>query len=100
MLKNIRLLGKRTFLTRNFNLNSIKSFCNKLSNDSFINANTGNYIEKMYELWKKDSNSVHCSWDLYFSNLDKGLDYSSAFQSPPTIDKGNFNFFYIRILKF
>lgn len=66
-----------------------KLFTSKLNNDSFINGTTGVYIERMHELWKKDPKSVHNSWDIYFSSLENGLDFQNAFQSPPTIDKGN-----------
>ncbi len=58
-------------------------------NDSFLTGTSGIYIEKMHELWKKDPKSVHISWDMYFSSLEKGVELNNAFQSPPTIDKGN-----------
>jgi len=38
----------------------------------------------MYRLWKQDPKSVHPSWNVYFSGLDKGLSSPQAFQPPPT----------------
>jgi len=90
MFKNMIQLGKKAAFLKNLKFNSMKLFSTKLSNDSFINGTSGIYIEKMHEQWKKDPKAVHTSWDIYFSNLDAGLDYHEAFQSPPTIDKGKF----------
>lgn len=91
MYKNIFQIGKRSSLIKklnNINSFSIKKFSNKLSNDSFINGTSGVYIEKMFEEWKRNPNSVHASWDIYFSNIEQGKDSLEAFQSPPIIDKG------------
>jgi 2-oxoglutarate dehydrogenase E1 component len=38
----------------------------------------------MYRLWKEDPKSVHPSWNVYFSGLDKGLPSYKAFTPPPT----------------
>lgn len=89
MFKNMMQLGKKVALFKKCSFTPKKFFSTKLSNDSFINGTSGIYIEKMHEQWKRDNKSVHTSWDIYFSNLEAGLDFQSAFQSPPTIDKGN-----------
>lgn len=88
MFKNILQLGKKAALFKKINFKPTRFFSTNLSNDSFINGTSGIYIEKMHEQWKRDPKSVHTSWDIYFSNLESGLDYQNAFQSPPTIDKG------------
>lgn len=36
------------------------------------NGKEGVYAEQMYESWQKDHNSVHASWDTYFSKLEHG----------------------------
>ena len=53
-------------------------------NDLFANGTNAYYADEMYRHWKQDPKSVHTSWDVYFSGLDKGLPSSKAFQSPPT----------------
>ena len=92
MYKNIFQIGKKSPLIKklNNNLNSFstKKFSNNLSNDSFINGTSGIYVERMFENWKKDPTSVHASWDIYFSNVNQGMNSTDAFQSPPIIDKG------------
>ncbi|EEB96771.1 hypothetical protein MPER_04039, partial [Moniliophthora perniciosa FA553] len=35
--------------------------------------------------WRQDPNSVHASWNAYFSGLDKGLASPQAFQPPPSL---------------
>lgn len=54
------------------------------SNDPFANGTNAYYADEMYRLWKQDPKSVHPSWDVYFSGLDKGLPSYQAFQPPPT----------------
>jgi hypothetical protein len=39
----------------------------------------------MYRHWRQDPNSVHTSWNVYFSGLDKGLPSSKAFSPPPNL---------------
>ena len=40
----------------------------------------------MYMAWKKDPESVHISWQVYFKNVESGkMPVSQAFQAPPTI---------------
>ncbi|TFK38988.1 2-oxoglutarate dehydrogenase complex E1 component mitochondrial precursor [Crucibulum laeve] len=53
-------------------------------NDAFANGTNAYYADEMYRLWKQDSKSVHPSWDVYFSGLDRGLTSPQAFQPPPT----------------
>jgi 2-oxoglutarate dehydrogenase complex dehydrogenase (E1) component-like enzyme len=85
-------IGKKISLFKKLNSNvnsfSSKKFSNNLSNDSFINGTSGIYVERMFENWKKDSKSVHTSWDIYFTNIEQGKDVLEAYQSPPNIDKG------------
>ena len=54
------------------------------ANDLFANGTNAYYADEMYRLWKEDPKSVHPSWNVYFSGLDKGLPSSQAFQPPPT----------------
>lgn len=54
------------------------------SNDPFANGTNAYYADEMYRLWKEDPKSVHTSWNVYFSGLDKGLPSYQAFQPPPT----------------
>lgn len=39
----------------------------------------------MYRLWKQDPNSVHPSWNVYFSGMAKGLKSEDAFRPPPNL---------------
>ena len=41
------------------------------------------YAEQMYEQWRKDPNSVHASWRIYFQNLEGGA--ATPFELPPTV---------------
>ncbi|KAF8208766.1 2-oxoglutarate dehydrogenase E1 component [Mycena galopus ATCC 62051] len=52
-------------------------------NDQFANGTNAYYAEEMYRHWRQDPKSVHVSWDVYFSGLDKGLPSPQAFQPPP-----------------
>ncbi|GLB41140.1 putative 2-oxoglutarate dehydrogenase complex E1 component mitochondrial precursor [Lyophyllum shimeji] len=53
-------------------------------NDPFANGTNAYYADQMYRRWKEDPQSVHASWDAYFSGLEKGLPSHQAFQPPPT----------------
>ncbi|KAK8195576.1 2-oxoglutarate dehydrogenase-like protein E1 component [Phyllosticta capitalensis] len=54
--------------------------------DSFLQGNTANYVDEMYMQWKRDPESVHVSWQVYFRNMEEGdMPVSQAFQPPPTI---------------
>jgi 2-oxoglutarate dehydrogenase E1 component len=54
-------------------------------NDPFANGTNAYYAEEMYRHWRQDPNSVHVSWNVYFSGLDKGLPSSRAFSPPPNL---------------
>ena len=54
------------------------------ANDLFANGTNAYYADEMYRLWKEDPKSVHPSWNVYFSGLDKGLPSHHAFQPPPS----------------
>ena len=54
-------------------------------NDPFANGTNAYYAEEMYRHWRQDPNSVHTSWNVYFSGLDKGLPSSRAFSPPPNL---------------
>lgn len=54
-------------------------------NDPFANGTNTYYADEMYRLWKQDPKSVHASWDVYFSGMDKkGLPSSQSFTPPPS----------------
>jgi 2-oxoglutarate dehydrogenase E1 component len=55
------------------------------ANDLFANGTNTYYVEEMYRHWKGDPKSVHPSWDVYFSGLERGLPSAEAFQQPPTV---------------
>ncbi|CAG8556204.1 14014_t:CDS:2, partial [Acaulospora colombiana] len=54
-------------------------------NDVFLQGNAANYIEEMYNSWLKDPSSVHLSWQVYFKNIENGVNPKVAYQPPPTI---------------
>jgi 2-oxoglutarate dehydrogenase complex dehydrogenase (E1) component-like enzyme len=51
--------------------------------ESFLSGTSSVYAEHMYEQWRKDPNSVHASWHIYFQNLEGGA--STPFELPPTV---------------
>ena len=53
-------------------------------NDVFMNQTNSYYVDEMYRHWKKDPQSVHSSWDAYFSGLEKGYPSESIFTPPPS----------------
>lgn len=55
------------------------------ANDIFANGTNAYYAEEMYRCWRQDPSSVHPSWNVYFSGLDKGLLSPQAFQPPPRL---------------
>lgn len=56
------------------------------SNDPFANGTNAYYVEEMYRLWRQDPKSVHVSWNVYFTGMDKkGLSSPQAFQPPPSV---------------
>lgn len=54
------------------------------SHDGFLQGNTANYVDAMYESWLKDPSSVHVSWQAYFKNIANGVPSDQAFIPPPT----------------
>ncbi|EMR08200.1 oxoglutarate dehydrogenase (succinyl-transferring), E1 component [Pneumocystis murina B123] len=54
--------------------------------DSFLHGTSANYIDAMYEVWKKNPEDVHVSWQIYFKNMsNKNIKPIYAFQPPTTI---------------
>ncbi|QSL66998.1 hypothetical protein MERGE_001385 [Pneumocystis wakefieldiae] len=54
--------------------------------DSFLHGTSANYIDAMYEIWKKNPEDVHVSWQIYFKNMsNKNVKPIFAFQPPTTI---------------
>ena len=51
--------------------------------ESFLSGTSSVYAEHMYEQWRKDPNSVHASWRIYFQNLEGGA--ATPFELPPTV---------------
>lgn len=51
--------------------------------ETFANSASAGYMETMYNAWLKDPQSVHISWQAYFSNLKSGS--KLPFQTPPTL---------------
>ncbi|CAA20299.1 2-oxoglutarate dehydrogenase, mitochondrial [Schizosaccharomyces pombe] len=55
--------------------------------DDFLTGGAADYVDEMYDAWKKDPNSVHASWQAYFKNVqERGVSPSKAFQAPPLLD--------------
>jgi len=87
MLKNFNKLSKPKFLN-NFSFvkyNKLR-FTTNLTTESFANGSNVLYIENLYSQWLQNPESVHISWQNYFTNVDKGFEPGLAFQPPPTID--------------
>lgn len=76
------LLGARSRLVTlgqsQFVANSLpaRTFSQK---DNFMSGANANYIDYMYSQWQQDPNSVHASWNAYFSGG------SDSFTTPPTL---------------
>lgn len=62
-----------------------RGFATPSANDLFANGTNAYYVEEMYRHWKGDPKSVHSSWDVYFSGLERGLPSSEAFSPPPSV---------------
>jgi len=60
----------------------------KQLSESFISGTSANYIEETFEAWKKDPNSVHKSWDIYFRGVERGARPGDAHALPPSISSG------------
>jgi 2-oxoglutarate dehydrogenase E1 component len=48
--------------------------------DNFMTGTSGIYVESLFEAWKQDPDSVHVSWNAYFSGLELGID--QVFDAP------------------
>ncbi|CAG8481757.1 10489_t:CDS:2 [Scutellospora calospora] len=53
--------------------------------DVFLQGSAAGYIEELYEAWLKDPTSVHLSWQVYFKNIQAGVNPRYAYQPPPTL---------------
>lgn len=73
----------KTSSTRSFVSSTYASASSPSPHDAFASGNNAYYADEMYKRWREDPKSVHASWDVYFSGLDKGLHSSQAFQPAP-----------------
>lgn len=80
-----RALHELQASTRPFATSSYTSASSPSPHDAFASGNNAYYADEMYKRWREDPKSVHASWDVYFSGLDKGLPSSQAFQPAPSI---------------
>ena len=85
ILRRFPHIRLRASLSTTLALPQSRGFATPSSNDLFANGTNTYYVEEMYRHWKGDPKSVHSSWDVYFSGLEKGLPSSAAFQPPPTV---------------
>uniref|UniRef100_A0AC35TYH7 Oxoglutarate dehydrogenase (succinyl-transferring) n=1 Tax=Rhabditophanes sp. KR3021 TaxID=114890 RepID=A0AC35TYH7_9BILA len=53
------------------------------SNENFLSGSSSVYVEATYEAWKENPDSVHKSWDIYFRNVEAGVE--NAYSAPPTL---------------
>ncbi|XP_065910011.1 2-oxoglutarate dehydrogenase complex component E1-like isoform X2 [Dysidea avara] len=53
------------------------------SHESFLSGTSSVYVDQMYDAWKKDPNSVHASWNAFFTNVSRGAVPGAAYQRPP-----------------
>ncbi len=60
----------------------------QLAGDSFLNGTSASYEEQMFEAWKNNPQSVHASWNAFFSNIERGVPPHQAFQPPPNLIPG------------
>lgn len=86
--QNSRALRDLNVSTRAFASSTHSSASAPSPNDSFASGNNAYYADEMYKRWREDPKSVHASWDVYFSGLDKGLPSSQAFNPIPTAVDG------------
>ncbi len=87
---NKKYLQKATLLARSFmplrqaQVFTASRLLNKSSpQESFLNGSNSVYAEHMYDQWRKDPQSVHASWRIYFQNLEGGAE--TPFELPPTV---------------
>jgi len=57
-------------------------------NESFVSGVSGDYVDGLYEGWKRDPSSVHKSWQVFFQNLDSGASPNQANTLPPVLNGG------------
>eukprot|EP00124_Ichthyophonus_hoferi_P002173 Ihof_evm3s138 gene=Ihof_evmTU3s138 len=50
--------------------------------ESFLSGSNGVYADEMYKAWKSDANSVHKSWNAYFTALENGVPPPAAYTPP------------------
>ena len=85
ILRRFPHIRLRASLPTTVALPQTRGFATPSANDLFANGTNTYYVEEMYRHWKGDPKSVHSSWDVYFSGLERGLPSSEAFQQPPTV---------------
>lgn len=56
--------------------------------ESFLNGNSGSYIEDMYMAWRQSPESVHKSWQSVFARMDGGALPGQTFVPPPGMNAG------------
>ena len=80
-----RVIGRRITGSRTILVQSHRKLATQApsTNDPFANGTNAYYADEMYRLWKQDPKSVHSSWNVYFTGLDKGLSSAQSFQPPP-----------------
>jgi 2-oxoglutarate dehydrogenase E1 component len=66
--------------SQTFNMHKASSL---YTDENFATGSNSVYFDQMYEQWKTDPNSVHASFNAYFSNVEQ--DKSVAYQAPPTL---------------
>uniref|UniRef100_A0AC34G7T8 2-oxoglutarate dehydrogenase E1 component N-terminal domain-containing protein n=1 Tax=Panagrolaimus sp. ES5 TaxID=591445 RepID=A0AC34G7T8_9BILA len=81
-------VSRRGLSTGSFRRTPVTAASRNVMSEGFMNGPSRIYIEKMYESWLNDPNSVHKSWDAYFSNVEAGASPGEAFQAPPTLIPG------------
>lgn len=53
--------------------------------EPFLNGTSSSYVEQMYLEWLRDPNSVHVSWNAYFSRTAEGAAPGAAYAPPPSL---------------
>lgn len=53
--------------------------------ETFLTSTNAEYVEEMWEAWKKDPTSVHVSWAAFFKNLEAGAPLGEGWVIPPTL---------------
>lgn len=77
------ITGSRTIVVQHHRGFAVATTQAPSANDPFANGTNAYYADEMYRLWKDDPKSVHSSWNVYFTGLDKGLTSPQSFQPPP-----------------